>query len=53
MIQNSRSLEIFGDGLEALSSPLPLLASEYIDDLLDQSFGLVETFRGLNLQGRT
>jgi hypothetical protein len=52
MIQNTRSLEILGDGLEALCSPLPTLASECIDDLFDEYSKLVDrAVRSFNIQG--
>ena len=51
MVQNTRSLEILGDGLEARFSPLPPLAGECIDDLFDEYSKLVETVRSFNLQG--
>jgi len=35
VVQNTRSLEILGNGLEAVFSPPPLLASERIDNLYD------------------
>ena len=53
MVQNTRSLDIFGDGREAVSSPLPLLASKCIDDLFQEYSELVEADRSLNLKGRT
>jgi hypothetical protein len=36
VVQNAIRREILGDGGEALFSPLPLLASECIDDLFDE-----------------
>ena len=51
MVQNTRSLEILSDGLEARFGPLPLLAGECIDDLFDEYSKLVETVRNFDLQG--
>jgi len=48
MVQNTRSLDIFGDEPEPFFSPLPPLAGERIDNLY---YKLVETVRGFNLQG--
>jgi hypothetical protein len=48
MVQNTRSLEILGDGLEARFSPLPPLAGECIDDLFDEYSKLVDTVRSLD-----
>ena len=48
MVQNTRSLEISGDELEAITSPPPLLAGECIYDLFDEDYKLVE--RSFNIQ---
>jgi hypothetical protein len=49
MVQNTRSLDILGDELEAVFSPLPPLAGERIDNLY-YNLKLVETVRDFNLQ---
>jgi len=53
MVQNARSLDIFGAETEVVVSPPPLLASECIDNLCDEYSELAETDRSLNLRGRT
>ena len=50
MVQNTRSLKILGEGLEALIGPPPTLAGKRIDDLFDEYSKLLETVQSFNIQ---
>ena len=44
MVQNTISREILGDGGEVISSPTPFLASESINDLVDEYSESIENY---------